>query len=186
MKNTRMLYYGLILVVGSLLLWGCPKKSDVTAAPEVQKEGSGSTSSKAGTENSGDKPAVGGEAQDKSGERAASASSAGLQPIYFDYDQSHLRHDTADIMINNAAWLKAHPMTKIRIEGNCDERGAREYNQALGQRRAISAKKFLTDSGISASRISLISFGKEKLLCTENTEVCWQKNRRDDFVIISE
>ncbi len=89
-------------------------------------------------------------------------------------------------MKENAEWLKAHPQAKVRIEGNCDERGTIEYNQALGQRRAASAKKYLTDMGISGSRISLISYGKEKSSCTESTESCWQKNRRDDFTAVSE
>jgi peptidoglycan-associated lipoprotein len=71
---------------------------------------------------------------------------------------------------------------KVRIEGNCDERGTIEYNQALGQRRAAAAKKYLTDMGISAKRISLISYGKEKPVCSQSTEDCWQKNRRGDLI----
>ena len=82
----------------------------------------------------------------------------------------------------NAEWLKANPNEKVRIEGNADERGTIEYNQALGQRRAASAKKYLTDLGISSNRISLISYGKEKPVCTESNEDCWQKNRRAEFV----
>ena len=84
----------------------------------------------------------------------------------------------------NAGWLKANPNVKVRIEGNCDERGTIEYNQALGQRRAAAAKKYLTDLGIASSRISLISYGKEKPVCSEQTEECWQKNRRDDLVAV--
>jgi len=82
----------------------------------------------------------------------------------------------------NAEWLKANPKAKVRIEGNCDERGTIEYNQALGQRRAASAKKYLTDMGVSGKRISLISYGKEKPVCKESSEDCWQKNRRADLV----
>ena len=85
-------------------------------------------------------------------------------------------------MTANAEWLKANPKVKIRIEGNWDERGTKEYNQARGQRRASSAKKYLTDLGIAARRISPISYGKEKPICTEQNEECWQKNRRDDLV----
>jgi peptidoglycan-associated lipoprotein len=83
----------------------------------------------------------------------------------------------------NADWLKAHPAEKIRIEGNCDERGTKEYNVALGQRRATTAKKYLMDLGIASNRISLLSYGKEKPVCTTGTEECWQKNRRDDFAV---
>jgi peptidoglycan-associated lipoprotein len=111
-------------------------------------------------------------------ERAAE----GLQPIHFDFDRSFIRDDAKPVMQANADWLKANPKVKIRIEGNCDERGTIEYNQALGQRRAAAAKKYLTDLGISTGRISLISYGKEKPVCTASTEECWQRNRRDDFV----
>jgi len=86
----------------------------------------------------------------------------------------------------NAQWLKTNPNVKIRIEGNSDERGTKEYNQALGQRRATGAKKYLVDMGISAKRISIISYGKEKPVCGEATEGCWQKNRRDDFIAVTQ
>jgi peptidoglycan-associated lipoprotein len=88
-------------------------------------------------------------------------------------------------MKENADWLKANPKAKVRIEGNCDERGTIEYNQALGQRRAAAARKYLTDLGISSSRISLISYGKEKQVCSEQTEECWQMNRRDELVAVT-
>jgi peptidoglycan-associated lipoprotein len=82
----------------------------------------------------------------------------------------------------NANYLKANPNVKVRIEGNCDERGTIEYNQALGQRRAANAKKYLAALGISAKRISLVSYGKEKPVCSSSDETCWEKNRRDDLV----
>jgi peptidoglycan-associated lipoprotein len=151
------------------VFWGCPKKADVTST-EPQAEAAPAAQEKAATE-----------AKEESKEKAASAA-AGLQPIYFDFDKSFVRNDAKSIMKANAEWLKANPTVKVKIEGNCDERGTKEYNQALGQRRAASAKKYLTDLGISAKRISLISYGKEKPACTEGTEACWQKNRRDDFV----
>lgn len=106
--------------------------------------------------------------------------------ICFDFDQSHIRDNARAVMKANADWLRANPKAKVRIEGNCDERGTIEYNQALGQRRAQSAKKYLTDLGISAGRISLISYGKEKPACAENAEECWQKNRRADLVAAGE
>jgi peptidoglycan-associated lipoprotein len=109
-----------------------------------------------------------------------------LQAVYFDFDRSFIRDDAKSAMLANAEWLKANPTVKVRIEGNCDERGTKEYNQALGQRRASSAKKYLTDMGVSAKRILLISFGKEKPVCNESTESCWQKNRRDDFIAVTQ
>lgn len=118
-------------------------------------------------------------------ERAAMAAE-GLQPVYFDFDQSVIRDDAKAVLKTNAEWLKANPAVQVRIEGNCDERGTIEYNQALGQRRAQSAKKYLADLGIARERIALLSYGKEKSVCSESAEGCWQKNRRDDFVAVNE
>lgn len=183
MKKTSLLFYGIILLIGSLALWGCPKKTDVTSSPEAQKEGAASSQKSEDVSTNG-KTGLNGEAGKPSGERA-SFTSAGLQPVYFDYDKSNLRTDALKSMADNVAWLKANPKASVRIEGNCDEHGTVEYNQALGQRRSTSAKKYLVDRGISANRLSLISYGKEKPVCTESTEACWQKDRRDDFVIIN-
>jgi peptidoglycan-associated lipoprotein len=106
--------------------------------------------------------------------------------VYFGFDQSFIRDEDREVMKANVEWLKAHPQARIKIEGNCDERGTIEYNQALGQRRAASARKYLAEMGIAGHRISLISYGKEKPGCTESAESCWQKNRRDDFVVVSD
>jgi peptidoglycan-associated lipoprotein len=128
------------------------------------------------------KPSPSESMEEAAAREAAAAAKAGMHPIYFDFDQSVIRNDARDVLKANAEWLKAHPNAKVRIEGNCDERGTKEYNQALGQRRAASAKKYLVDLGISAKRISLVSYGKEKSICSESSEGCWQKNRRDDLV----
>ena len=74
---------------------------------------------------------------------------------------------------------------RIRIEGNADERGSDEYNLALGQRRAAAAKRYLVERGIDASRFDLVSYGEERPVCTDHNEDCWQRNRRDDFVIVT-
>jgi peptidoglycan-associated lipoprotein len=174
MASRKFLYLTVIVALGFFVLWGCPKKAEVTSAPETKKEAA-PAKEEAKTEKES-KP----EAKEESKERSASAS-AGLQPVYFDFDRSLIRDDAKGVMKANADWLKANPKVTIKIEGNCDERGTKEYNQALGQRRAASAKKYLTDMGISAKRISLISYGKEKQTCSESSESCWQKNRRDDF-----
>lgn len=179
MKNGKFLLLVLIVSLGVFVFWGCPKKAEVTAAPESKQEAAPAAPAKeekaVTTEET--KPA----AKEEAKERAAKGAE-GLQPIYFDFDKSFVRSDAKDVMKANADWLKANPKVKVRIEGNCDERGTKEYNQALGQRRAASAKKYLTDLGISAKRISLISYGKEKPVCGDATESCWQKNRRDDLV----
>jgi len=167
-------------------LWGCPKKAQVTASPETPKEmETAPPAAESATGESKDELAARQREKEEAMERAATAA-AGLQPIYFDFDRSIVRDDARAAMKVNAEWLKANPTVKIRIEGNCDERGTKEYNQALGQRRATSAKKYLTDMGISAKRILLISYGKEKPVCNETNEGCWQKNRRDDFIAVTE
>lgn len=106
-------------------------------------------------------------------------------PIYFDFDKSDIRSDAAATLDRKIPWLQANPGMRIRIEGNADERGSDEYNIALGQRRAASAKKYLTDRGIAADRFDLVSYGEERPVCTDKTEECWQRNRRDDFVIVT-
>jgi len=106
-----------------------------------------------------------------------------LDPIYFDFDKYNIKPEFRDVLKKNAEWLKANMDYKVRIEGNCDERGTNEYNMALGQRRADAAAKFLMGLGIGKDRIGTVSYGEEKPLCMEHNEDCWSKNRRDDFVV---
>ena len=106
-------------------------------------------------------------------------------PIYFDFDKSDIRTDAAATLDRKIPWLQANPGMRIRIEGNADERGSDEYNLALGQRRAAAAKRYLVERGIDASRFDLVSYGEERPVCTEHDESCWQRNRRDDFVIVT-
>ena len=106
-------------------------------------------------------------------------------PIYFDYDKSAIRADANATLMRKVPYLNANPGMRIRIEGNADERGSDEYNLALGQRRAASAKKWLVDHGIAADRFDLVSYGEERPVCTEHNEACWQQNRRDDFRIVT-
>ncbi len=176
MKSRGLFFVPVILLLSMFVLWGCPKKAEVTTTQETPKEAAPAEAPKA------EAPAPAPEVAKEAPVEKAAAAAAGLQPVYFDFDKSFIRDDAKSVMKANAEWLKANPNVKIKIEGNCDERGTKEYNQALGQRRASSAKKYLTDMGISGSRISLISYGKEKPVCTQSTEECWQKNRRDDLV----
>jgi len=106
-------------------------------------------------------------------------------PIYFDFDKSTIRPDAAATLDRKLPWLQANPGMRIRIEGNADERGSDEYNLALGQRRAASAKRYLVDHGIAADRFDLVSYGEERPVCTDHNEACWQQNRRDDFRIVT-
>jgi peptidoglycan-associated lipoprotein len=101
--------------------------------------------------------------------------------IYFDFDKSSLKMDAQEILKKKAAFLKANPNYSVLIEGNCDERGTDEYNLALGDRRANSAKKFLVNLGIAESRIKTISYGEERPLDPGHNEAAWAKNRNCQF-----
>jgi peptidoglycan-associated lipoprotein len=190
MKRTTVVLLMLILVLSIFALYGCPKSADVSSAPESQPqkvektpEAAAAEAAKAAEEKkAAEEAAAKAAAEEAAARERAAKEAAGLKAIYFDFDKSFVRDDAKTVMKANAAWLKANPKAKVRIEGNCDERGTIEYNQALGQRRAASAKKYLTDLGISGKRISLISYGKEKPVCKESTEDCWQQNRRADLV----
>ncbi len=97
--------------------------------------------------------------------------------VYFDVDQSGIRGDAEPILTAQAEWLKRYPSVKVRIEGNCDERGTREYNFALGARRAQAAVDFLVSRGIAPTRITSISYGKEQPLDNGEGDDTWAKNR---------
>ena len=107
-----------------------------------------------------------------------------LDPIYFDFDKSNLTPEAIATLKKDAEVLKKNPEMKARIEGNCDERGTSEYNMALGDRRAVSGMKYMVTLGIAADRMTTISYGKEKPMCTEHNEACWSKNRRDDLNVL--
>jgi peptidoglycan-associated lipoprotein len=108
-----------------------------------------------------------------------------LLAIHFDFDKYNLRAGDREILNRNALLLKENPSVKIRIEGNCDERGTVEYNLALGEKRARSAKDYLVNLGINSDRISIITYGKERASHCYNDD-CWSKDRRDDFIIVSQ
>jgi peptidoglycan-associated lipoprotein len=192
MRRTSAVLLSLILMLSLAVLIGCPKKAEVSSAPETPPQKAEpapapaeDAAKKAAEQKAAEEAAAAAaakRAEEEKAKEAAAKAVAGLQPVYFDFDRSFIRDDAKPVMKANAEYLKANPKIKIRIEGNCDERGTIEYNQALGQRRAQAAKKYLTDLGISASRISLISYGKEKPICTESNEDCWQRNRRDDLI----
>jgi peptidoglycan-associated lipoprotein len=107
-----------------------------------------------------------------------------VQDIFFDYDSAQLRQDAQQTLAHAAQVINQHPNWKIQIEGNCDERGSTEYNLTLGEERANAAKQYLVQTGqVSADRLNTISYGKEKPVCTQSNEDCWQKNRHDHFVL---
>ena len=100
--------------------------------------------------------------------------------VFFEFDSSTLTAEAKDKLTNVANVLSKYPALKVRIEGNCDERGSEQYNLALGQRRADSAKKYLDNLGVKPEQITSISFGAEKPKATGHDEEAWRQNRRDD------
>jgi len=107
---------------------------------------------------------------------------AALNQVFFAFDKADIRPNDAKTLAASAAYLKSNPNQLVLIEGHCDERGTSEYNLALGERRAKSAMNYLVANGIEASRITTISYGKERPSCTEKNEACWSKNRNDTFL----
>lgn len=108
--------------------------------------------------------------------------SAGLQPIYFHFDQATIPQEMIEFLIQNANSLKENPNLYVVIEGNCDERGAKEYNMALGERRALNTREYLVGLGIHENRMRTVSYGEERPVDMASTEDAWAKNRRVDFV----
>jgi peptidoglycan-associated lipoprotein len=108
--------------------------------------------------------------------------SQNIKDVYFDYDKADVRGDQQSSLQADSSFLSQHANVSFIIEGHCDERGSTEYNLALGDRRASAVKDALVATGVNASRIKTISYGKEKPFCTESNEACWQQNRRGHFV----
>jgi len=98
--------------------------------------------------------------------------------VYFDYDKADLTPESMNALQKQAAWLQRYPTVTVVIEGHSDERGTREYNLALGARRATAVKTFLMTSGVNAARLETVSYGKERPSCITSGEECWHQNRR--------
>ena len=105
--------------------------------------------------------------------------------VHFDYDQYGLRDEDRDVLQRQASWLQKYPSVRVAIEGHCDERGTREYNLALGARRANAVKEYLVGLGVSSGWVETISYGKERPTCTDSSEACYGQNRRGVTTIVS-
>lgn len=105
--------------------------------------------------------------------------------VFFDVDQHTIRPDSQAVLQKQAAWLQKYPTVRLMVEGHCDERGTREFNLALGDRRAYAVKEFLVSMGVDAARLQSKSYGKERPVCAESDDSCWQQNRRGYSVISS-
>jgi peptidoglycan-associated lipoprotein len=158
----------LLVIPGLLLTIGCQKKA-VTQAKAPAPAAAPAPAPAA-------KPAPAPAAPDTSGMIMQ-------EDIFFEFDKSTLTPAAQDNLMRKAAWLRDNSDVTVTIEGHCDERGTNEYNLALGDRRADSAKAFLVDLGIAASRLTTISYGEERPLCMQQNEECWGKNRRGHFVV---
>ncbi|WP_442681349.1 peptidoglycan-associated lipoprotein Pal [Sphingomonas sp. ASY06-1R] len=117
------------------------------------------------------------------GSRADLLAQAGTDTVHFATDSSDVDSEASAILTRQAAWLQKYPNVRVTVEGHCDERGTREYNLALGDRRANAAKNFLVNAGVSPSRISVISYGKERPIASGSDEDSWAQNRRAVTVV---
>ena len=106
-----------------------------------------------------------------------------LEDVFFDFDKSALRPSDRAVLTRNAQTLQQHPDLRVTIEGHCDERGTREYNLALGDRRARAVRDFLVRFGIDAARLEIVSYGEERPFAIGHDESSWALNRRAHFVI---
>ena len=103
--------------------------------------------------------------------------------VHFGYNEYSIQDADKAVLGRQAAWLQKYPAVRISVEGHCDERGTREYNLALGARRANAVKEYLVSQGVSTGRLETVSYGKERPICTESNEGCWAQNRRGVSVI---
>ncbi|HLI75997.1 MAG TPA: OmpA family protein [Acidobacteriaceae bacterium] len=123
-------------------------------------------------------------ASSKEGDMGSDAAfHAAVQDVFFDYDSYDVRADAENNIATAARYLNAHPAIKVLIGGYCDDRGSAEFNITLGENRANAARDALVSAGVAPGRIRVVSYGKERQFCTEETESCWQQNRRAQFMI---
>jgi peptidoglycan-associated lipoprotein len=168
------------LFAAAALLAGCPKKATTVEHPtgsQVPGAGGGANGEGASTSTS----ALGGDTGTMGGPQGGPAASVG-RVIYFDFDKSDIRPEFAATISANAQYLTAHPNAKLKLEGNTDERGTREYNIGLGERRAQAVRRALMLQGASENQLSTVSFGAERPAAEGDDEAAWAKNRRVELV----
>lgn len=119
---------------------------------------------------------------DMRAEQAASAA-AGLRDVYFGYDSWTISEDGRQALSRDAEWMKSNPSAQVKVEGHCDERGTTAYNLVLGEKRAKAVRNYLVELGVSANRLGVVSYGKERPFCQEHAESCYQQNRRGHLAL---
>ena len=168
-KGGRAASVGALVALGLILGTGCSSKT----------KGVGEGNNPVGSESN-----LGSQGSLEQFKNTGTLSGSGpLTDIHFGYNTYNIEPQDGSILKQNANWLQSNPRTRVQVEGHCDERGSEEYNIALGAKRAQAAKDYLETLGITADRMSTISYGKELPLCTEDTDECWAQNRRDHFVV---
>jgi len=173
MKLRQYSSIGLAFIAAAGLMFaGCAKRTTVEGSTPLSIGKSAGTTS-GGATTSGV----------SNGAHVSTVQEPSSHSVYFVFDSSRLDDPALSILDANAAWLNVHPGTLITVEGNCDQRGTREYNLALGQRRADTVKDYLVKRGVSSSRIKTVSFGKERPACKGTGKACWAQNRHADIVV---
>jgi peptidoglycan-associated lipoprotein len=175
----------LMLVTGLLFAIPACQKKQISSDPSAVSGSGAGMGGAAGRKGIGEQDLGGAAGRPGAGGAigASERSSFENEDIFYGYDSSSLTTEAQDVLRKKAAFLKANPNVKVTIEGHCDERGTNEYNLALGEARAKSAKAFMVDLGISAARMATISYGEERPLVQGRTEEAFAKNRRAHFVI---
>lgn len=187
-KNILRLLPVLLLCVA--VAAGCATKQGSTQEDMAAAEEAVPEETMAGEEVTGDEAAMAGEtvetARVEEGDLAADdleKAVKGLATVHFDFDRYNIKPDEAEILRNNARWLRQNRGVEVVIEGHADERGETEYNLALGEKRAKSVKDYLVGLGVSSSRLKTISYGEEKPADPRHNEAAWAKNRRAEFTV---
>ncbi len=164
-----------LLLAAAALLAGCPKKPSVPEAPSAKTQ----VPASATTAGSGDASTTGNPYGDDAAAAAEAARARNI--IYFDFDKSEIKPEFAGVVTAAAKNLSSHPNFKVKLEGNTDERGTREYNIGLGERRAQAVRRALMLEGASEGQITTVSFGAERPAAEGDNEEAWAKNRRVEF-----
>jgi peptidoglycan-associated lipoprotein len=172
------------LLAGTALISGCAKKATTIEPPTAGTQVGGSSAGTAGAGGASTSGGAFGADNGVGGMNGLGAEGAGGSRtiIYFDFDKSEIRPEYAEIITANARNLTSHPSLKVKLEGNTDERGTREYNIGLGERRAQAVRRALMLQGVSASQLSTVSFGAERPAVEGDFESAWAKNRRVEMV----
>ncbi len=188
MKSRKWMVWMVVVPVMAITLLGCPKKQPATQPEEIQVDTDEMVEmpeeeiAPEPTMTEDDEVAPG-LPQDVEELNEYLRDRGLIGDVYFAFDQADLEPEAREQLSRNASWLNENPEYMATIEGHCDDRGTNEYNLALGERRSNAAKSYLVSLGVSDGRLSTISYGEERPVCTEPTESCWQRNRRAHFVV---